>query len=541
MSENFRKIKKKYLTVAIIASCILGACLGVALACTLAVVFKTCGVNVHWAVYIPVALVLAAGAGWLFFLILRPNDKRIAKKLDRDFALNQKVQTMVEFAQVEGEIPALQREQTNEALGAVAKKRVDLKWLLKFAFVPVIAAAMLFAGIFVPAKKSAVVDPPYDITPAHETALKNLIEDVKGSSLEIGLKSFTLVELDALLDGVREAGTVSVMKDAVISAVHNIDSLVGNANSYVKIDSVLRADELLATFSTAVVNSVVNYKNGASLTSMRQVREREADAEERIESVLTTWKATYLADYAPREAGAESGTPLPVEEAAVKLKAFADALSAGLADSELVKKFAPQSGEEEVTARAAAEGDAHYNNLTALAAELTRHAISGGDGNDTMFYNNTDGYLTGFITGGKVALATQSYNCMMDDYLRNALSRIFNISRAEFGSNADVAPAPTEEESGGNKKEENNGGYGDGVHKFGSNDEILDPDSGEKKKYGDLVDPDNPDGDTYYSKYYNRAMEYLNNPDKCPPKEVADYIRQYFAYLNNGIEEDKNN
>ncbi|MDE7256921.1 MAG: hypothetical protein K2N50_03060, partial [Clostridia bacterium] len=163
MSENFRKIKKKYMTVAIVAGAILGACLGVALTCTLAVIFKTCAVNFHWALYIPVALVLSAGAGWLFFLLLKPDDKRIAKKLDSEFALNQKVQTMVEYAGVEGDLPELQRQQTDEVLGGVAKKRVNLKWLLKFAVVPVVAAAMLFAGIFVPAKKSEYFEPPFDI------------------------------------------------------------------------------------------------------------------------------------------------------------------------------------------------------------------------------------------------------------------------------------------------------------------------------------------------------------------------------------------
>lgn len=538
MSENFRKIKKKYMTVAVAASCILGACFGVALTCTLAVIFKTCSVNVHWAVYIPVALVMSAGAGFLFFLLLRPTSGRIAKKLDRDFSLNQKVQTMVEFAHVDGEIPALQREQANEALGAVAEKRADLKWLAKFAFVPVIAVAMLFAGIFVPAKKSVYVEPVYSITPAHETALKNLIEDVEGSSLGTELKTFTVLELRGLLALLQETEYQSAMKGAVISVVHNIDALIADANSYLKINSVLKAEEVLQSFATAVVNGVVNYKTGSSLTSMRMVKEREADAEERIQSVLDGWKSAYLAEYAPKAEGAATGTPLPVEEAALKLEIFADALAAGLSDEELVKAFAPGSGVQSVV-RAASEGDALYNCLTALAENLKRHAVSG-TGNDMLYYNNIDGYFTSFVTGGKSPLAKQSYNCMLDDYLRNALSRIFNISRSEFGSNADVAPAPTETENN-NKgdKEETGGGYGDGQHEYGSNDGILDPDSGETKKYSEFVDPSREENGTFYDKYYNRAMEYINDPDKRPPDEVAAYIRQYFAYLNNGMNDKK--
>lgn len=536
MSENFRKIKKKYLIVAIVASCILGACLGVALACTLAVVLKTCGVNIHWAVYIPVAVVLAAGACGLFFLILRPDDRRIAKKLDREFSLNQKVQTMVEFSHAEGDMYTLQREQTNDALGEVAKKRVDLKWLLKFAFVPVIALAMLFAGIFVPAKKTTTGgsgEPGYNLTDLHETALKNLIAEVEGSSLEIGLRTFTVLELNWLLDMLKQAEYESTMEAAVTDAVRSIDKLVADTNSYLKIDGVFATYEVLKPFSTAVVNSVVNYKNYASLTSMKRVGEREKDAEERITNVLTGWKISYLAEYKPKAEGATEGTLLSVEESAAKLKIFADKLAAGLADARL-QKFAPQSAEQ-TALRANADGDALYNRLTALSGNLSKHTeniSSNADG----YYENIDGYITAFITDVREALARQSYNCMMDDYIRSALSRIFGMS---FGKNDDVAPSPTETEGSGNNgnKEESSGGYGGGVHEFGSNDEILDPDSGETKKYSDPVNPEN-EAYTFYHKYYDRAMEYIAN-GACPD-DVAAYIRQYFAYLNNGMDNTNN-
>lgn len=539
MSENFRKIKKKYLTVAIVASCILGACLGVALACTLAVVLKTSGVNFHWAIYIPIALVLSAGAGFLFFLILRPEDRRIAKKLDRDFSLKQKVQTMVEFAGVESDMHTLQREQTDEVLGGVAQKRVDLKWLLKFAFVPVIALAMLFAGIFVPAKKTSdgYTEPVYNITNAQATALENLMAEVESSSLETGLNVFIRLELKGLLDMLKETEYESEMKSAVIGAVHNIDRLVADTDSYLKIDAVFAGYEVLKPFSVAVVNSVVDYKNYAGLTSMTRVKEREDSAVDRITSVLTDWKKSYMAEYSPKAEDEVEGTLLPAEEAALKLKIFADALENSLADVRL-ERFAPQSDGQPALLRAA-EGDALYNAYSALAANLERHAQSVNGNDDASYNSNTDGYLTEFIKSGAVALATQSYNCMMDDYLRNRLSVIFGISRAEFGSNADVAPDPTDTGSSSNKgeKEEGGGGFGPGEHRYGSNDEILDPDSGEKKKYSDPVNPDNAEY-TFYHKYYDRAMEYINN-GQCS-SEVAAYIRQYFAYLNNGMDNTNN-
>lgn len=534
MSENFRKIKKKYMTVAIAASCILGACLGVALTCALAVILKTGGVSFHWALYIPVALVISAGAAVGFFFILRPDDKRIAKKLDRDFGLNQKVQTMVEFAHVEGDIPALQREQTDEALGAVAKKRVDLKWLLKFAVIPLVAAAMLLAGIFVPAKKSVYVDPPYDITTAQETSLKNLIEDVRDSSLQDELKDDTIEVLGGLLDALQTTEHQSTMKKAVISAVGFIDGLVANSNSYLKIHGVLKEKEELKSFSTAVVNGVVNYKSGATLTSMDAVKEKEKTVDENVAKVLTKWKDKYLDEFTVKSG--EASQPVAAEEAAVKLLEFAGTLADELSSETLIV-FAPESGD--AGAARSADGDAFYNCLVGLCEILTKHAEGYESYDDASFYTVTAGYFGNFIDDGSVALGKQSYNCMMDEYIRNRLATIFGLKRAELPSNLEnVAPYPTQDQSSsGGDKDPNagEGGYGDGSHKYGSNEDVLDVDSGEKKNYGDLIDPDRPENGTLCEKYYNRAFEYIQD-GKCSG-DVAAYIKQYFAYLNNGLEE----
>lgn len=542
MSENFRKIKKKYLTAAIVAGCILGICLGVAVTCALAVVLKTCGIALHWAIYIPIALAVSAGAGCLFFLILRPDDKRIAKKLDKDFALNQKVQTMVEFAGVEGDLPALQREQTDEALGEVAQKRIDLKWLLKFAAVPVIAAAMLFAGIFVPAKKSAgPVDPGYTITDLHETALKNLISDVEGSSMATGLKTFTVLELNGLLDMLCEAEYQSVMKEAVQSAVSRIDGLIGQTNSYLKIDAVFKADDILRPLSRAAVNAVVDYKGRGStkLTSMSVVTSYERSAADRIPVALGKWRSAYLAEFSPKAEGEATGTPLAISAAVEKLRAFVGALNAKLANEDLKNAFAPKGGEE-ISPFTEEDGDALYNYYGSVAesvSELIADAEGGDYGDDSSFVTAIGDSLTGIVGGGTAALSAQSYNCMMDDYIRNALARIFGWSTSEFGSNADIAPVPDEDDEGGNgnDKQESGGGYGPGNHIYGSDDKILDTDTGESVSYGE----DKPQTDGTYLDYYKNQAEKYVNSGTCSP-EVAAFISRYFGYLENGLEQGDN-
>ena len=52
-------------------------------------------------------IVAALIAGGLAYIFLRPNNKKLAKKLDKELALHEKVQTMVEFKDAEDIMAAL--------------------------------------------------------------------------------------------------------------------------------------------------------------------------------------------------------------------------------------------------------------------------------------------------------------------------------------------------------------------------------------------------------------------------------------------------
>lgn len=245
MQENFQKIKKKYMTAAIIASVVLGVCCGIALTCALAVVFKRTAVQFHFALYIPVAVGLSLLFAALFFLLFRPRDKKIAKKLDRQYALGQKVQTMVECRASDAAMVLLQREQTENILGEVAKKRIDVSFLFKYLAIPVLAVAMIFVGIFVPAKKTTEADPPFDITITQEAALRNLIKDVENSEFTEGVKLYTVEALNGLLEELKTTHSQSAMKAKVITVVRSVDATVAKNNSYLKIYTAVKDDELL--------------------------------------------------------------------------------------------------------------------------------------------------------------------------------------------------------------------------------------------------------------------------------------------------------
>ncbi|MDE7076741.1 MAG: hypothetical protein K2O62_05415 [Clostridia bacterium] len=513
--ENFQIIKRKYLIIAIVAGVVLGVCCGVAVTCTLAVIFKRCGVDFFWAFYIPIALVLAAGFSGLFWLLLRPTDKKVAKKLDREFGLNQKAQTMVEFANVEGAMPALQREQANEVLGEVAKKRVNFNWLWKFAFIPVLALAMLFVGIFVPAVKSGnPKDPPYNMTEAQKTALGNLIEDVRASSLSTDLKTSTVEVLNGLMDGLEKEQPQSVMKKAVISAVKIIDSTMASANSYIKLNKALGADENLSPLAEALAGGATFYVSGSTqITSFDGVKAKEKEADGIISGIMNGWTASFMERFATK--ADENSEPVPIAgaEASQKLNAFAAALSARLQTS----GYAPKGEEGEKV-------DALYAALSAFAARQTDLTQKYGNVSAAAYYGSINGNCNSFVADSVKVLVTQSYNCMMDEYIRNSLARIFGINRSEFGESPAVVQPSSSENS--DPENPNEGSQGDGDIKYGSDDLVLDVDTGELVPYGNLL-----------NKYYLAVTEHIR-AGACGD-EIAVYIRQYFNLLNSKIEENE--
>ncbi|MDE5789462.1 MAG: hypothetical protein K2H78_03480, partial [Clostridia bacterium] len=191
--------------------------------------------------------------------------------------------------------------------------------------------------------------------------------------------------------------------------------------------------------------------------------------------------------------------------------AFASALSAQLASSE----YAPKGEEGEKV-------DPLYASLSAFANSQTVLTQKYENVSAAAYYGSINGTCSAFVTDCVKALVTQSYNCMMDEYVRNSLARIFGINRSEFG---DSPAVETPSDSGNNDPQNpNSGSEGPGEIKYGSDDLVLDVDTGELVPYGQLL-----------NKYYLAVTEHINS-GACGD-EIAMYIRQYFNLLNSKMEE----
>lgn len=515
MSENFSLIKRKYFIACIVASAFLGACCGIIASCLLAVIFKTTGVNFHWALYIPIALAVCAGTGALWFFLLRPTDEKIAKRLDSEFALKEKAQTMVEFRAANDDMAVLQREQADGVLAEVSKKRADWSFMLKFLAIPVLAAALFFAGIFVPAKKSTQAeDPPFNITDSQKTALMNLINDVKASSLNVSLKSPTVEVLNGLLKGLEDEQPTNVMRNAVISSVKIIDGFFAKANTYGKISAVFTEQEELKTLAYALMNSATFYlQTGRTIRSLSQVTTNAENADQSIERVLVNFATAFSAEFTTVEG--ENTLPVPIEQASAKLTAYAGYMKSALEAS----GCAPNEGET---------ADGLYAALVKFVSSLEGCASATAGLTDAAYYETIKGTLAYFssVEGDAVReLSTQSYNCMMNEFIRNRLAEIFKLSTNDFGSSDAIVTTPDEGRDPG-EDGVHQGGYGEGGLGTASNDLVLDTDydDGTQTEYGKVINR--------YEQFFNEMADagYCSG-------ELEEYIRKYFEILYTNIKE----
>lgn len=533
MTDNFKVVKNKYKILAIISAVALGVFCGVIVACALLLAFKLSAIELLWVYYVLIGIGVAACCTVPFYFLLRPDDKKLAQKLDRQYSLNQKVQTMVEFANAEGTMVTLQREQTNEALAVAAKARPDVKGLLKYVFIPVLAVGIACAGIIVPAKKTTEVLPPFKLTQIQRTAVNNLINDVNSSDFSSGLKVATTAALSDLLGRLENTTLQSEMKRDVVNTIKGIDAIIASTNSYLPLYYSLKDNEYTKPFANATVKGVAHYKDvvTGSINTLDEVKSQIALSGDEIASLLTEWKNGVLDTFYNKDSSGNNTSLLSVSEMALRTSQYSDAFKQGLARCEFT-----------------GDGDALITAISTFADDVaTISAEWSAEGYLAAIDKKCEAFITLTSLSSTVpvedALLVQTYSCLMDEFIRNHTAEIFGIKADEIGENTNVVPVISDEEGDedDNDDETHGGGWGSGDINYGSDDMVLDPDSGEFVQYGTLIA-------RYREKIKERIAEFealANKEDataeqkaeaKYVMEELARYVTQYLDRLNKSTE-----
>lgn len=499
MSESFKKIKRKYFSIALIKSGVVAVfCALAALGITLLLDKKQV---VFPAAYVYVAVgALAALVGFaITFWVTRPTDKKLAKHLDNEYSLNEKVQTMVEFSGKEGDMLRLQREHTDAVLRNIPRKRPSIKGVWQYALIVLVGTAVFSAALVSPSSYVPPINPDaFEISELQEVSLKQLISEVKQSDLKEPVKTSVTGSLENLLGEIKTTTQGAAMRAKVIATVKSVDEAVVAANTYRDIALALNENRAeLNAFTLSLTNAAASYKTQSKLLKIEDVRKIADASEVNIQTALQEYTNPYVASFDSLTTENEIGLTLAV---------FCTPFNASLGDTEMQEKY---------------KDDALYIAMGELSSGLSDSAYNYIWIPVSALKQNIQTAFSTYVVSAAKALLPQVYNCMMDEFIRNNLSEIFSIPLTQFPDTSLVLPDTETGSEGGEEDGSNQGGAVEG-DVSGKGDLIFDPLDAKFKGYGAVL-----------SSYMSTMLNYINDPELSQhlSADVIEYVRAYFAAL----------
>lgn len=510
MDAGFKKLKKKFLIYSIIKSLICGVSAGLFAVGAVLLSLKLAGIPIHGGYYALIGVCVACVCFGIVFPFLRPTDLKVARKLDKEYALRERVETMVAFKDDGGDIAQLQREDAGSKLENLPEKKPDFKKLWQYILIPVIALAVFVTAVFVPDRypdESGAAE-NYNVTEWQLSSLKEVIAGVEQCELDDEVKQRTIEILDGFYDSLIAGIPQITFQTVFLSTVLAVDEVIITGNSYAAICKQLVTSEVYEPLSDTIVESVKAYKGIVKINSYDAVVARAKDLEADIDSLcrlyLISGEESLLNHYK---------TVTQADGLMTQLKEYKNGLD------ELLQKAGSDAG------------DGLYTSLTSFVSGIAETAALEGR-TDNYVYNMLESNAFRPLANSlPFFLYLQSYDYLMDEFIRERLSGIF------------TTPVPTivldiEKPNGGgddpedpdNKDPNGSGGIGKGEMKYGSDDIIYDPEKG-YVSYGEVIND-----------YYSRVLGQIIEGDI--PEDIANILTNYFDMLMSGIEnkdDDKNN
>ena len=281
MSSSFNKFKSKVRAQAIASSLLLGLGSGLGAYAVLTLVYKLMGKtpSLWHTLAIGGAAVLLA---LILYFILMPSDRRLAKRLDKIYSLDEKVATMIELKDDDGVFAVLQREDADRRLGEKPRKELKSKPLLAGLLIFCIAVGSSVGAYVMPAKAEPGEAPIDEFDKQWLiTAIGELIATVENAYIDEGLKEDALSELTDLLSFVEDSQLLSEMKAEAIKTVVAINAKLNAVNSAERIgeEFVASSDKAMAELGEALCElSGSNTKKAMESLGAQISKAEESDA-----------------------------------------------------------------------------------------------------------------------------------------------------------------------------------------------------------------------------------------------------------------------
>lgn len=233
MNEGFLSFKKKILKEHLTKCLVLSISLGLLVFGVLFLLWKLKVISLPiWSVIIiPIALVALSFCGPYF--LLKPSDKKIAKRLDHEFKLNEKVQTMVDYKDSDEFIACLQREDTENKLKSISLKALKFNLPIALIVLGVIGVASTTTAVSIPMKHDQnIVDPdkPFTLTELQIKRVEEVIAKVKESDINSELAKNYENELNELIEKLKVITKQDTVNEEVLKTIETITSKMNDTN-----------------------------------------------------------------------------------------------------------------------------------------------------------------------------------------------------------------------------------------------------------------------------------------------------------------------
>ena len=506
MSERFLELKRRLLLIRLIAASAVGLALGLAVggAAVLLSRLELTGFAPIWALPIGIVAFVLGGAPIWFFK--KKSDGDVAAELDRRFGLGERTQTMLQYKDERGAIIALQKEDTQRALNELPEGSVRLRGLPFYIIAVALGAAMLvFSLVYrIPEEPPVELPPePFSITEIQIAATEELIAYVSSSSMASPHRENAAEAITDMLTLLMAATTVPERDEALGLAFGKLAEITDLSSSAIEIlepiwDGGDALSEKLATalsfYSWTVGSEWDDFSAGmASVRAGLIPLEAVSDSPdpEKLKSDTLSLVSGFWNDVA---------TSLGRSEVAPEDPLMAALLRFGLAEDEL------------------AEGGRLYGIGALVAAAENMDYAEIQSTLDASFYKlNLELFR---------AAEEQYESVSVGEYAITRISEIFDfphptLARPSFnkkGSNtgADIGG----DESGGG-----GGGIGEGTV-YGSDDLVLDPNTGELVEYGTIL-----------QRYYDLMFGKVSEGGYTDEQKAA--LEKYFEILYGGFGEEE--
>ena len=514
MGEGFKRLKKLYLREAIMKAALVFISVALLVVATFLIVIDKGKIDFN----IVLALGIGIGSGLLLgvavFFALYRGEKHFAKILDKEFELNEKVQTMHAFRRDDGCVTELQRAETQIILEcSQPKKSKRIIPFVIFGIITVIAITYFAVALLVYLKKEAPnnnvpsdvpnsdvttpnedeKNPPdegegFEPTDHHKKELEQLIEYVNSSALHERAKASVVAELTSLLSSLDTLDTESIMKERVVQVIKSVRVAVDSVNT------------------TNVFNLVLQDTNHKDFNALcKAIYAKDLNS---VENALSTLYHNLL--YTKVEQDGEIVEAVKPKEELENIKG----------ELEIIKNLLNQVLEQ----GSLAEEDKLYVLITELCQIMTE-IIDKSKSINNVFTRLTPVLNGTFIDGLRQIVPQERTNEDVKVYTVNELKRIFDITSEDLGetpNDSGNGAGGTDGPEEGPPESENGGSYGDGGNNFRSEDLVIDPESDQidiekiQVEYGEIL-----------SRY---ETEIMNNLDKYP-EEIQKMLKEYFAML----------